>query len=207
MGKQIIVLCGHRSGSSVVAGILHYLGVDMGTELMPASSHNPKGYFEDLEFYRINVQILRAIGTWWFSTPPKEAILSAKPIVNSYIKSAIDKHDGVWGWKDPRTALTLPLYWNYLSNPHYVIVERNHLSCAKSINARNNIPLDIALNFTNKYYRRIYSLVQEYRCPSRIVRYEYLLKDTESQIERLSDFVGLSGKVPSDFVDRSLCHQ
>lgn len=200
MDKQIVVLCGHRSGSSVVAGILHQLGVNMGTDLMPPSEHNPRGYFEDMDFVRLNAAILKPWG--WFSLPD---VLERKPLFDNKIKRIVQSREGVWGWKDPRTALTLPLYWEYLTNPYLVVVDRPHLSCAKSLNARDGIPTGLALEFTNRYYRRIYDLVQRYYCPSIIVRYDHLLRD-DGIINRLAQFLGLDGKVEEGFVDKELCH-
>ena len=54
MNKTIIVLCMHRSGSSVVAGILSFLGVNMGEDLLPPTEHNPKGYYENPAFTYLN---------------------------------------------------------------------------------------------------------------------------------------------------------
>jgi len=120
--KQVVVLCGHRSGSSATAGVLHYLGVDMGTTMLLPSKDNPKGYFEDIDFFNLNVRILRFMGLAWFSLPPEERIVSLTPVFEGRIKSLVESKGGIWGWKDPRTALTLPLYWNYLSNPYFVVV-------------------------------------------------------------------------------------
>ncbi|MCD6476962.1 MAG: sulfotransferase, partial [Candidatus Aenigmarchaeota archaeon] len=44
--KTIIVLGMHRSGTSMTAGVLHRLGVNMGKNLMKGNWANPLGYFE-----------------------------------------------------------------------------------------------------------------------------------------------------------------
>jgi hypothetical protein len=44
--KEIIVLGCHRSGTSVVTGLLKLYDVDLGTELLQAASGNPKGLFK-----------------------------------------------------------------------------------------------------------------------------------------------------------------
>lgn len=42
------IICGpHRGGTSLVAGICHALGLDLGPESKPADEFNPTGYFED----------------------------------------------------------------------------------------------------------------------------------------------------------------
>ena len=46
--KQTVVILGmHRSGTSLTAGILHLLGVNMGDRLLPADKFNAQGYFEN----------------------------------------------------------------------------------------------------------------------------------------------------------------
>ncbi len=47
-----------RSGTSMISGILHDAGYFMGDLLYPATSSNPKGYFESSEINGINEQIL-----------------------------------------------------------------------------------------------------------------------------------------------------
>ena len=45
--SPIVVAGMHRSGTSLVAGYLQSLGVDMGARLLAADHANPRGYFED----------------------------------------------------------------------------------------------------------------------------------------------------------------
>ena len=42
---------------------MHNLGIHMGDKLLPASKHNPKGHFENLEFFQINQEILRSVNS------------------------------------------------------------------------------------------------------------------------------------------------
>jgi len=56
---MIIVTGVGSCGSSMIAGILHYLGVNMGTDFDKGDLRNPWGYFEDKEFSKVNnAQIL-----------------------------------------------------------------------------------------------------------------------------------------------------
>jgi hypothetical protein len=178
----------------------------MGESLMPATKDNPKGYFEDMEFHLLNRRIFSLLGMRWFSMPTEEWVMAVKPLTDPAIRRVMSCKSGVWGWKDPRTALLLPLYWEHLTNPYLVIVERNHLACAKSIQARDGIHLTLGTAFTNQYYRRIYKTVREKHCPSKIVRYENLIKNPDIEIEGLARFLDLHGEVPKDFIDPKLCH-
>lgn len=52
--RCVCVLSLPRSGSSTVAGMLHRLGVDMGTgHFQGHDDNNPRGYYEDLRFQEL----------------------------------------------------------------------------------------------------------------------------------------------------------
>ena len=56
----IVVAGMHRSGTSLVASVLSMLGVSLGSTLLGADRNNPKGYFEDTDFLRLNREMLAA---------------------------------------------------------------------------------------------------------------------------------------------------
>src|SRR5215218_4112214 len=60
LAPGVCVLGMHRSGTSLVAGILRQLGVDLGPddELLPPDPNNRSGYFELAELVHINDEIL-----------------------------------------------------------------------------------------------------------------------------------------------------
>mgnify|MGYP006290474083 CR=1 FL=1 len=60
--KEVIILGLGRTGTSMVAGILEKLGIDMGTNYKKKNDSNPLGYFENVEFLEINKQILKKAG-------------------------------------------------------------------------------------------------------------------------------------------------
>ena len=47
--KNCLILGSGRSGTSMIAGILHKAGYFMGDNLYPPRSANPKGFFENWE--------------------------------------------------------------------------------------------------------------------------------------------------------------
>jgi hypothetical protein len=57
-----LVLGTPRSGTSMVAGILHHLGIPMGPRLLAADAWNPAGYYQDAEFEGLVVRGCR--GGW-----------------------------------------------------------------------------------------------------------------------------------------------
>lgn len=162
--KQIIVLGPHRSGTSMVAGILHHLGVFMGEDLVMGNMpEQPTGYFEDREFLQLNERILSRAGGGWQDIPDQAAINSTADRFSEEIADLIGRRSEhkIWGWKDPRTCLTLPLYLRFLSNPHIVIVQRDYLAIKASLIKREKGLMDsvTAAIITETYLKRIFSNV------------------------------------------------
>lgn len=50
-GKKVLMVLGmHRSGTSLLAGLLHLSGIDMGRKLLPPAFDNPKGFLRIRQF-------------------------------------------------------------------------------------------------------------------------------------------------------------
>src|SRR5580700_667524 len=66
-GSSIAVLIFgmHRSGTSALAGMLNFAGLDLGGNLTPGHKDNPRGFFEHDEIWQIHDQLLRETGTSW----------------------------------------------------------------------------------------------------------------------------------------------
>ena len=206
--KAIVVLCMHRSGSSLVAGILHYLGVDLGVSyFIKAASSNPRGFFEDSRFRWLNATILSCAGGAWNVNVAPELIEAQRFKFKAEIRRYVVGRRGVWGWKCPRTVLTYRLYEPYLENPHFVVVSRDDEAIAQSLFARNEIPIPRGVKFAADYRDHIADLLREFpSTPSILVHYDDILDSPQREIKRLADFVGLYGEVPSGFVGAELRH-
>jgi len=109
MIQPIIVVGPGRCGTSCVAGVLHHLGVFMGSRLVPADATNPYGHWEDYEFVKLNSALLRErIGRsdWEKRT---------RKLIDCRIALGIP-----WGWKDPRTCDLLRDYLTFFDNPTFI---------------------------------------------------------------------------------------
>lgn len=205
--KAIVVLAMHRSGSSAVAGVLHYLGVDMGKgHFMPPSAKNPKGYFEDKRFVALNECILASVGGAWNVNVSREWIDYARDKFDDEVRDLVSGRTGIWGWKDPRTVMTFPLYAPHLHNVEFIVVARTEEAIAQSLQARNKIPLEQGLEFAATYNQRIAELISEFAYPAYVVSYEGLIENPEEVIWRISNTVELNGVVPDGFIDVGLKH-
>ncbi|CAM4378643.1 sulfotransferase family protein [Bacillus sp. GX] len=161
--KLFLVLSVPRSGSSALAGTLHFLGVDMGSDLLKAAPSNPKGHFENRYFVKLNDLILELFDATWH-TPPSREIITSENLGMYRIQELLNKEiKPIWGLKDPRTVLTFNIWKPYLetiADITYVFVWRPIEESVASLAYRDNMNLDTATKilkvyFMNlKYYRK-----------------------------------------------------
>lgn len=177
----------------MIAGILHTLGVNMGTEFIEKHWSNPLGHFEDKDFVLQNRQILQAVDGSWNKPPAKESILQVRQRFEKQIRDLIkQKKSPFWGWKDPRTVLTIDLYLPYLNNPHFIICSRNTESIAQSIVRRDGISISEAEMIISEYEGRIKDFIAENRdIPVLNIAYENALERPENLLESLTDFLNI----------------
>ena len=112
--KTFVLLGMHRSATSLVAKALSG-ELDMGIDW----ANNPikviaKGVTSRILIsVRLNDQILNAAGGDWMKVPPEEAIqLQQDRFVMPHSRALLEessKGRDLWGWKDPRTVLTIRL--------------------------------------------------------------------------------------------------
>lgn len=149
--KAIIVLGMHRSGTSLLTGILHQSGIYLGEELFPAQKDNPRGCWENKKVIKLNDEILSTFDLtyqspqslpdeWWNSDKMK----LYKELIRDLIEKEFSGHHFI-GIKDPRMCRLLPL-WNLIFeelniNPVYILIYRNPFEVANSLFKRDNIYL------------------------------------------------------------------
>lgn len=169
--KTLIVLGMHRSMTSLIAKGMADNKVYVGDKLMPPNGGNPHGYWEDTDFVKMNNKLLGLAGGTWRKLPSEEKINSLRKGYGSEIQNLIRKkeervkeiyfreNERIWGWKDPRTILTIKLYLPYLTNPHFILCFRNPFEVAKSFNKTEKIPMQEGINLWREYNRRMISFI------------------------------------------------
>jgi len=136
--KTVVVLCLPRTGSSLLTGILHRLGIRMGSDkdLVRGKHANKYGAYENQDFYRLNIRVLALAGSptlAWADIPDAEKVKRIFQKFEPKIQQIIHKHEReLWGWKDPNNIYTLPYFEKYLVNPHYIVLKRDIESIVKS---------------------------------------------------------------------------
>jgi GT2 family glycosyltransferase len=116
----ILVLGMHRSGTSLLGGLLQALGVELPGPLIAADHHNPEGYFEWKEVVHLQEQLLIDLDRWWPSAqgvlPLPEgwqhhpATLAVRRQLRTLLLEERPHRHGPWAIKDPRTSRLLPLW-------------------------------------------------------------------------------------------------
>ena len=147
MNKTFVILGCHRSASSLIAKALHEAGVHMGDDLLSGLPDNPEGHFEDMDFLKKNIEILG--GDFWKDVGRTLNEADTESLINS-------KNDKpLWGWKDPRTTLTIDKYYPHLDDPVIVALFRKPELVAKSMAKRGDISEEDALRLARGYNKKI----------------------------------------------------
>lgn len=133
-GSTALVITGmHRSGTSLVASAVAMLGVDVGSDLVPADRRNPKGYFEDNEFLALQRTMLARSSPGdgghadWGWTPAEQLDREQFAVFREQARRLAASRASRfrwWGWKDPRTTLLLDFWDEILDDARYLLVYR-----------------------------------------------------------------------------------
>lgn len=212
--KTAIVLGVGRCGSSMVAGMMHKMGIPMGKVFIAPNKYNQSGYWEDATIMGIQNKMLASIGRSWWNPPQDERELDRVMVNYIYqMESLIDKRNEQkvsWGWKDPRTHFLINLYKHKLINPRYIVVHRNPLSIADSIMTRDKQidTLAKALEIVNKQYTQLFEMCLYGKLGGKQLhlKYEEIIEDPTTSIEGLSRFLDIElpdSKISeiSEFID------
>jgi len=156
--KTFIVLGMHRSATSLVSKGIHLAGVEMFQLNKAISRRSPHGIWEDKNIFTLNKNILEKAGGSWYDPPEESDIIEAGKQFAPKIKSIVKRRNALgknWGWKEPRTTLTIKCYTPYLENPHYIACFRDPVEVAKSLNKRNGFSMEKGIELTRTYNQRL----------------------------------------------------
>lgn len=212
----------HRSGTSALARVINLLGIDLGSQLVPAGVDNPKGFWEHKDIVQVHERLFEALDTWYDDTlilPPRWTEFESVDVCREGIKRIV-RDDlaprGFWGFKDPRTCRLLPL-WQELFvelrvSPSYVLMLRNPWEIAYSLAVRNGFAVNKSLLLT-----LLHLLEAEHHTRGgvrAVVTYDELMQDWRATTARLGAALGLDVQTPSEasaveidsFIDPRLRH-
>lgn len=149
-----VILVGmHRSGTSLLVRLLEQLGLHLGHDQGAMNA-------ESRHFQRLNKRTLRSVGGRWNDPEPVLQALRENSFVDHWAayyrrhvmrsvsgfrywgaQTWLDLQRGgeppsLWGWKDPRTSLTLAIWLHVFPQAHVVHIIRNGIDVAISLHRR-----------------------------------------------------------------------
>lgn len=200
----ILVVGMHNSGTSILAEILHESGLFLG-----ANMPHYESYFFSIF---INNNLIMGGGSSWAKTPilTVQEVMKFRDVVGNYIQQywavnyLLSGYSGqhLWGFKDPRLCVLLPLYLDIFPNSKVVHIRRNPDDVAASLCKKKKMGVGQIDNFD--YWKTLtlqhIDRVLEYAncCQAYYeLSYEDLCLDTEKTVVELFNFLDLN------FTDRT----
>ena len=179
--------------------------MDLGQDLIPANEWNVAGYWESREILETHQNILKELNCDWHNPPlsfpanwwRKPEIQELKSRLLGFVRSECKRKEKIWGFKDPRTAILLPMWREIFDElqlePLYILAVRHPGSVAASLSRRDGLSsshvqalwlktnLD-ALSYTRNRLRAI-------------VDYDRWFDSGLEQARTVIDFLNLTGSI------------
>ena len=194
-----LVLGMHRSGTSLLAGLLGLFGASLPKNLLPSNTANPRGYFEPIKIVKLNDELLTALGSSWadfrhldrhifdaVAGPMKKTFLAA--LKEEYGKSTM------FMLKDPRICRLIP-FWRELlksfgARVRPIITVRNPADVAYSLRRRDGLSIGYSLNLWLRY---VLDAEFETRHSKRMfVKYDDLIDDWAKVVNKIQAEMGVA---------------
>ena len=147
-GCAVLVLGMHRGGTSVLAGLLHLSGFELGSAPMQAAPGvNSKGFFEHAEAHAIHERLLLALGRSRFD--PREMPVGwrkhpAFAIAVEEVRALIERDfagTARWLVKDPRLCRIVPIWLEAMASlgiaPRVIVIARHPAEVGGSMQAQH----------------------------------------------------------------------
>ncbi|MGQ0720853.1 MAG: glycosyltransferase [Candidatus Eiseniibacteriota bacterium] len=194
--SAVCVIGMHRSGTSMVAGVLQAAGLHLGAEadVLGAEPSNPEGHFENLRFLGVNEALLASLGGTWSEPPVRFAGWETSEHLAAHREVAAQAVASVgssspWGWKDPRTTLLLPFWRALLPDLRFVVCLRSPLEVALSLQRRDALPLRRGSELWVEYTRE--AVLGTAGAARFFLFYEDFLAHPGETLAELAEFCGL----------------
>ena len=190
--RAICVLGMHRSGTSVAMRALNLLGVYLGedSDLFGPTLDNRKGVWERQDVVALHDELLDRLKGGWQRCLHLDGEWHRSAEVKPFrgrLMALVRDHFGklpLWGWKDPRTCVLLPLWLDVLGelgvSVSAVHVVRNPLDVARSLHKRNGLPYE--KSFGLWFFYNVTALWAGRRVIRHVLSYDRLVGEWKSEL-------------------------
>lgn len=203
----------HRSGTSLVASVLQKAGLHIGRDVDWPGPGNPRGHFEDQDFFWLHEDMLAAAGESPF-TAGDDPAPAASAEFERRARALVAARDALplWGWKEPRTCLFLDFWEPILPQARHLFLYRHPVDVALSLWRRNTDPElrkdpTLAVRAWEVYNRRLLAFRDRHAERVFLAQVPALTADFAELVRRLRVKFGLplhDGSVGSVFVPAEL---
>lgn len=206
--SPFIILGYHRSGTSLLAGILKCCGVNIGQSLLPGNASNKKGHFEETHILRFQRTLLQnicgsdggiekvpsmlAIDRGFDRAVAADAIGAAFPLLLSAEKS--ERAAAPWGWKDPRTGYFIHKWIDMFPHARLICVVRDPSCVCESLRERDGWSSSVVLDSWTYFHNTLLTYMDSQK--SIVFRYDSIVSDpmivpkTLNALSMTNDFLG-----------------
>ena len=227
--QGVIILGMHRSGTSLLGGLMNAMGLNVGSPLIPAGSDNSKGFFERIDVVLQNDYIMRKQNIHYSVNMHRYDV--KKSLIDIYSEPSGSKffNEGrrglaflnnpknyPWMLKDPRLCITIRSWLPLLEYiPTVVFQYRNPLDVALSLQKREIEHFKISRTLKMWYVYNRLGISQSHDLCRVITSHHAVMKNTKGELDRIYNELNDCGlQVPhevshakvSEFVDSSLQH-
>lgn len=191
----------HRSGTSCLAGTLEESGLHLG-DVITEAPHNAKGNRENRRIMDLQEAVLVHSGGSWERVPERlvwtdEHRRARDAIIEGY-------GSGAFGFKDPRTLVTLPFWQEAISDMRFVGTFRHPSLVVRSLLTRNGGQPEHWFALWAEYNRRLLALHAE--TPFPVVRFDVTAEEYRGSVSTVARSLGLSPPTSLAFFEESLRH-
>ena len=196
--QPVLILGMHRSGTSYLASRLAAFGLQLGTNLVGPQKGNERGHFEDVDILAFHESLLiprlsstgRAFDMGMMQMAPVDFDPTDEERKKAQLLIADREQVGLWGWKEPRTALFIDFWKGYLPNLKGIVIYRHPWAVHNSMRRREHWDL---LMFPDQVFKSYTVYNESLLRAIEAQPNDYLVINAESafsQMERLDDLMG-----------------
>lgn len=191
-----VILGMHKSGTTLLSQILHHAGINMG-DFDANISYDRGNKYERQDAKELNEEILQAknINSIFISAPqPLKVTDGQRASMRQIIQNCSQQYQN-WGFKDPRTCLTYPIWASELPEHKIITICRSHDELWQRYRPKRLSKYRepyIAYKFAKAWYENnlnILNYLKNTNSDYLVLNYRKLMTE-QAEFSRLQEFVG-----------------